>query len=296
MGEIHLAKLFPWLHKETDATQNVTANLHAYSQMILPEIFQLLETDENGLVGCEAKERLKEYGLNEISAERPPTWYELLVRSYINPFNILLTVLCIITYFLDDIDGTIIIAIMVALSVGIRFIQEFRSNLSAEKLKSMVSTKATVIRRGDSRSPAAKIEIPFEYIVPGDIIFLSAGDMLPADVFLISSKELFVSQSALTGEAMPVEKFDIPIYKQSKAKNLLDTPNMCFTGTNVLNGTAHAVVVATGNHTYFGSMAKTIIGHRPLTSFDIGINKVSWLLIRFMFVMGPGCFSAQWPD
>jgi len=287
-----LAKFFLWFspRKGTESTKSVTENLRKYSQMMSPEVLQLLETDRCGLVGSEAKERLREYGLNEISTEKPPTWYQLLLRSYLNPFNILLTVLMIITYFLDDIDGTLIIGVMVALSVGIRFIQEFRSNLSAEKLKSMVSTKAVVIRRGDSKSPPTKIEIPFEDIVPGDIIFLSAGDLLPADVFLISSKELYVSQSALTGEALPVEKYDLPMGKENTAKDLLDTPNMCFTGTNVLNGTGLAVVLATGDKTFFGSMAKTIIGHRPMTSFDIGINKVTWLLIRFMFIMVPVVF------
>lgn len=291
--QTYLAKFFPkfFSGKEEKSTKNVTEHLREYSQMITPEVLQFLETNENGLIGSEAKERLKEYGLNEVSYEKPPTWYELLLRSYVNPFNILLTLLGFITYFLDDIDGTIIIAVMVILSVGIRFIQEFRSHLSAEKLKSMVSTRATVIRRGDAQSPSEKIEIPFEYIVPGDIIFLSAGDMLPADVVLISSKELSISQSALTGEAMPVEKFEIPVSKElPPSANLLDTPNMCFMGTNVLNGTGLAVVVATGDHTFFGSMAKNITGYRPLTSFDIGINKVSWLLIRFMFVMVPIVF------
>jgi len=270
--------------------KNLTDKLLAYSKMILPEIFQDLETDEHGLVGYEVKERQKKYGLNEISYERPPTWYELLFRSYLNPFNVLLTLLGILSYFLGDTDATIIIAVMVALSVGIRFIQEFRSNLAAEKLKSLVSMRATVIRRGDQGSPPTKIELPIQDLVPGDIIFLSAGDMLPADVYLISSKELVVSQSALTGEAMPVEKFELPINKIPVTTNLLEMPNMCFMGTNVLNGTATAVVVATGNETFIGSMAKHLVGYRPITSFDIGINKVSWLLIRFMFVMVPIVF------
>ena len=275
---------------ENHSTKKSTENLQKYPHMIAPEIFQFLETDENGLVSCEAKERLEKYGLNEISFEKPPTWYRLLLTSYVNPFNILVSILGFVTYLLDDIPGTIIIAAMVFLSVGIRFIQELRSNLAAENLKSMVSIKATVIRKGDSRSTSTRMEIPIQFIVPGDIVFLSAGDMLPADVFLISSKDLFVSQSALTGESMPVEKFDIPLSRKTTAATLIDTPNMCFMGTNVLNGTGLAVVIATGDNTFFGSMAKTITGYRPTTSFDIGINKVSWLLIRFMFVMVPVVF------
>jgi len=258
--------------------------------MIIPEVFEALETCTDGLIGYEAKDRLRIQGLNEISYEKPPSWYRLLFKSYINPFNILVSILGIIYYFLGDTDGTIIIAIMVALSVGIRFFQEFRSHIASEKLKAIVSTKATVIRRGDLMSPPAKIEIPIQYLVPGDIVFLSAGDMLPADVRLISSKELYVSQSALTGEAMPVEKFDLPVYVKRSTSNLLEMPHMCFMGTNVLNGVATGVVIATGDNTYFGSMAKNMTGSRPLTSFDIGINKVSWLLIRLMFFMAPIVF------
>lgn len=268
-------------------TQDALLN---YSQMIMEEVFQELDTDERGLLGSEARDRLEKYGLNQISFEKPPTWYALLIRSYVNPFNILLSVLGIFYYFFGDIDGAYIITAMVALSVGIRFYQEFRSNLAAEKLKALVSTKATVIRRGNLISPPVKFELPMQEIVPGDIIFLSAGDMLPADVFLISSKELSVSQSALTGETMPVDKFELPIYKTPESKNLIDMPHMCFTGTNVLNGTATAVVIATGDNTFFGSIAKKLSGYRPQTAFDIGINKVSWLLIRLMFVIVPIVF------
>ena len=273
-----------------NAQKKVSENLLRYSQMITPEIFEAFETSDCGLVGGEARERLETYGLNEVSYKLPSAWYYLLFKSYANPFNILLTILGIIYNFLGDTNGALIILVMVSLSVGIRFFQEFRSTLAAEKLKAMVSTKATVIRRGDMESPPVKLELPIQQIVPGDIIFLSAGDMLPADVYLISSKELYVSQSALTGESMPVEKSDMSVSKKPASSNLLDMPHMCFVGTNVLNGTATGVAIATGDNTFFGSMAKTISGSRPLTSFDVGINKISWLLIRFMFVMVPFVF------
>jgi len=262
--------------------------LLAYSRMPLEDVFATLQTNQTGLVGSEARERLERYGLNEISHEKPPTWYELLFRSYANPFNLLLSALCVIYYFTGDIDGTLIIMIMVTVSVLIRFFQEYRSHIAAEKLKAMVKTRATVIRRADEFSPPTKIELPMEDLVAGDVIFLSAGDMLPADVRVIFSKELYVSQSALTGEAMPIEKSEKSTL--SEGKSLLDAPNLCFMGTNVLNGTATAVILATGNHTFFGSMAKKISGYRPMTSFDIGINKVTWLLIRFMFAMVPIVF------
>ena len=286
-------KIYSWFHPldVTDASNKILSeNLLKYSRKNINEVFTDLETENDGLVACEAKEKLEKYGWNEISHEKPPTWYHLLFKSYWNPLNILLTVLGVISYILGDTDGMLIIAVMVALSVGIRFVQEFRSNLAAEKLKALVSTKATVIRRGDYRSPPVKYDIPMKNLVPGDVIFLSAGDMIPADVRLISSKELFVSQSALTGEAMPVEKYDKLTDKESSITNPIDMPNLCFVGTNILNGTATAVILTTGNNTYFGSMAKTIAGYRPLTGFDIGVNKVTWLLIRFMFVMVPVVF------
>ncbi len=268
----------------------VAENLRAYSQMILPEVFLEFETDEHGLTNLDADERLETQGPNEIAYEQPPSWYNLLFHSYVNPFNILVTILGFIYYFLGDKDGTIIIAVMVSLSVGIRYIQEFRSNRAAEKLKAMVSTKATVFRRADHISPPVKLELPMEDLVCGDVIFLSAGDMLPADVRLITTKELYVSQSSLTGEAMPVEKFELPMNQTPEAANLLDMPNICFMGTNVLNGTATAVIIGTGNKTFFGSITKNLTDYRPLTSFDVGINKVSWLLIKFMFAMVPVVF------
>jgi len=284
--------VFGYFHKNNkmDNQKHLTENLLKYSQMSITEILQVFESNDSGLINYQTKERLEKYGLNDISREHPPAWYELLLRSYANPFNVLLTILGFVYYFLGDIDGTYIITIMVFLSISIRFIQEMRSTIAAEKLKAMVNTTAAVIRRGDYNSPSIKMEISMQKLVPGDIIFLSAGDMLPADVRLISSKELLVSQSALTGEAMPVEKFDTLQNGQSTTNNVFEMKNLCFMGTNVLNGTATALIVATGNDTYFGSMAKTLSGYRPLTSFDLGINKVTWLLIRFMCVMVPLVF------
>jgi Mg2+-importing ATPase len=130
--------------------------------------------------------------------------------------------------------------------------------------------------------------VPIEELVPGDIVHLSAGDMIPADIRLLAAKDLFVSQSALTGEALPVEK--VAVAAAPPAGTLPDLPTICFMGTSVVSGTATGVVVATGNRTYFGSMASSVLGPRPLTAFDRGVNQVSWLLIRFMLVMVPVVF------
>ena len=278
----------PVLSKIPNSHKESTTSLLLFSHLPIDEVFQHLETDGHPLSEEESANRLKQYGLNEIAHDRPPSWPFLLLRNFTNPFIALLLILAIISFFLGDIDAVIIITIMVFISVGIRFTQEFKSNRAAEKLKALVSTKATVLRsQGDGKEPK-KEEVDIKVLVPGDIICLSAGDMLPADVRLVSAKGLYVSQAALTGESLPIEKDES--LKAEEGDNPLEMPNMCYMGTNVLNGVATAIVVKTGNQTFFGSMAKSIIGHRPLTSFDIGVNKVSWLLIQFMLVMVPIVF------
>ncbi len=179
-----------------------------------------------------------------------------------------------------------------------RFIQEYRSGRAAEALKAMVRTTATVWRRVSAGTSSAPREIPMRELVVGDIVQLSAGDMIPADLRLIESRDLFISQAVLTGEALPVEKYDTlgaiseksAMATASQDADMLDLPSICFMGTNVVSGTATAVVVATGQRTYFGSLAKAIVGSRAQTSFDRGINSVSWLLIRFMLIMVPVVF------
>ena len=184
---------------------------------------------------------------------------------------------------------------MVLASGLMRFWQEHRSAKAAEALKAMVRTTAAVLRREQMGTQARVREIPMRELVVGDIIQLSAGDMIPADIRLIESRDLFISQAVLTGEALPVEKYDTLGAVQEKSakalaadqQDLLDLPNICFMGTNVVSGTATAVVVATGARTYFGSLARSIVGSRSQTAFDRGVNSVSWLLIRFMLVMVP---------
>lgn len=166
-----------------------------------------------------------------------------------------------------------------------------------------MSTTATVIRRSRQGTEGQRREVPISELVPGDIVALSAGDMIPADVRLLSSKDLFVSQAVLTGESLPVEKYDTlgsvvekraDVQMESDQVNALDIPTVCFMGTNVVSGTGMAVVVSTGDRTYFGSLAKNIVGKRVLTSFEKGVNWVSYLLIIFMAVMVPIVFLIQW--
>ncbi len=257
------------------------------------EFLAQLETTEQGLSAEEVKDRLLANGLNEIAHEKAPRWYVQFLEAFLNPFIGVLIVLAIISSITDviiqapadrDYTTVIVISIMVMLSAMLRFIQEFRSNQAAEKLKSMVKTTATVLRQGEEKQ-----EIDIKKLVSGDIILLSAGDMIPADVRILHSKELFVSQAMLTGEALPVEKTETADRGANK-KSPLELNNVCFMGTNVVSGTAQAAVVNTGGDTYFGSLSKTLVGKRAETSFDRGVNSVSWLLIKFMLVMVPLVF------
>ncbi|HBV40025.1 MAG TPA: magnesium-translocating P-type ATPase [Erwinia sp.] len=271
-----------------------------------------LNTQRHGLTTHEASERLLEYGRNEIATEKAPHALIQLAKAFHNPFIWILIALAGISFCTDyllplrqgeetDLTGVIIMLIMVALSGLLRFWQEHRTNKAAEALKSLVRTTATVIRRSSENVAPVRMEVVLQEVVPGDIIFLSAGDMIPADVRLLTSKDLFISQASLSGEAVPVEKYVTPPWNQEEG-DLLDRPDICLMGTNVASGTATAVVVATGDQTWFGSLAKSVTGSRPLTSFDRGVNSVSWLLVRFMLVMVPvvlfinGFTKGNWTD
>jgi Mg2+-importing ATPase len=268
--------------------EKLSKTLSHFSDLNPSELYSNLHSREDGLTAFEAERKLRKYGLNVALHDKPPTASALFFKNFTNPFVVLLILLSITSFFLQEFDAVIIIVTMVAISIFIRFIQEFRSHNAAEKLKELVSTKATLLRKEDLSSKSNAIDIDIKNIVPGDILHLSAGDMIPADIRILTSKDLHISQAALTGEAFPVEKQAANSLK--KEGSLLDTPNLCFMGTNVLNGSATAIVLKTGNETYFGSMAKSITNYRPLTSFDLGLNKVTWLLIRVMLVIAPLVF------
>ncbi|MGP2728165.1 P-type ATPase, partial [Serratia marcescens] len=265
-----------------------------------------LKCNRNGLTQDDADERLEQFGANQVAHDKAPHALIQLIKAFNNPFIFVLMVLAAISFFTDywlprqsgeetELTGVIIILIMVTLSGLLRFWQEYRTNKAAEALKSMVRTTATVLRRSSYSAHPLTLEVPIRELVPGDIIQLSAGDMVPADVRLIASRDLFISQAILTGEAIPIEKYDAMGSVAQKSSEgevssenaLLELSNVCLMGTNVASGTATAVVVATGGRTYFGSLAKSIVGSRAQTAFDRGVNSVSWLLIRFMLVMVP---------
>ncbi len=290
---VHYSKLLLhhlfFLHRSKEKPgipEAIKNKLISDSQKDTGELFKMLSSSPLGLTKKLVKKRLKRDGFNEIVSEKPKSWYEVLFTNVTNPFVLLLLALGILSWILGNIPGVIIIMVMVAMGVAIRFVQEFRSNQAAVKLKALVSTKATVIRGGEKEE---REEISFKDLVVGDVVCLSAGDMIPADLRIFSAHDLFISASALTGESRPCEKFS-DVQKEEKETALLDLKNICFLGTNVVSGIGKGVVIATGSKTYFGSIAHAITAKRPLTSFDIGINKVSFLLIKVMLCMVPVVF------
>lgn len=264
----------------------------------LGKLLTSLDTRRKGLTGTQSRTRLKQYGFNEITYGQPSQWYLQLLSSFNSPFVYLLVGLALVSYLTEDLRATILLTLMVALSGGLRFVQEYRSSQAAEKLKAMVSVTATVSRLSDFSERERRKEIPIKFLVPGDIVHLSAGDMIPADVRLVTAKDLFVSQAILTGESAPIQKHDTLGNQEEKiafayyhhSPDPLDTPTVCFMGTTVVGGTARAVVVATGTQTYLGSLTRNIVGKRALTSFEVGVNGVSWLLIGFIVIMMPTVF------
>jgi len=304
------------------ATQDTKLSMRAAreSQHTLATTLSNVKASREGLTELDAVGRLQREGFNEVAHDKPPHALIQFLQALNNPFIYVLLILAGISFFTDfwlaerageegDLTKVIIIMTMVTLSSTLRFWQEHRSAKSAEALKAMVRTTATVLRREQPGKKPVLREVPMRELVAGDIVQLSAGDMIPADIRLIESRDLFISQAVLTGEALPVEKYDTLGDVAAKSagasndpSNLLDLQNICFMGTNVVSGTAKAVVVATGPRTYFGSLANAIVGSRVQTAFDRGVNSVSWLLIRFMLVMVPVVFllngfsKGDWSD
>lgn len=245
-------------------------------------ILKNLNTSLDGLSEEEANDRLKQTGANIIVTEKKSNIILQVVNRFKDPLTLLMMFLVLVAIITNEISAAIIIIVIVLISVSLDFLQEDKSNKAAEKLKKMVSIKASVLRNSIIK------EIPLEELVPGDIVHLAAGDMVPADVRLLSAKTLAINQATLTGESMPVYKnADIDT---ANVSNPIDLSNICLMGSNVISGTAQAVVVLTGKNTYLGALAKKVSSQRVLTSFDKGVNEFTWLMIHFMMIMTPAVF------
>ena len=272
--------------KRDDGHIRVSPRLIQAAAASSAEVLAQLQTQVEGLGEAEAEHRLEEYGPNVVADEDRYTRLKLFVKACLNPLVILLSVLAIISFATaqtasDNVSGVLMVA-MVILGVSLRFVQEARADAAAAKLKAMIRVTATVVRAGTAR------EIPLAELVPGDIVQLCAGDMLPADVRILSCKDLFLTQASLTGESFPVEKFDAP--ERLEGRTPLELNNICFLGTSVESGAATAVVVETGVRTYLGAMASVISRPAPPTSFDRGVAGFTFLMMEFMGVMVPLVF------
>jgi Mg2+-importing ATPase len=280
------SSLLPKNFKHADGCIEVSPRLTRIAAADQGDLFAELKTAENGLTEAEAQLRLSEYGPNALGDEQRFPRLRLFIKACLNPLVILLSALATITFATaqsrSDNAGGVLMLIMVVLGVSLRFFQEARADAAAAKLKAMIHVTATVIRDGKER------EIPLAELVPGDLIRLAAGDMIPADIRLLSCRDLFLTQASLTGEAFPVEKFDPP--DEVTGKPPLELRNVCFLGTSVESGSASAAVVETGRKTYLGSMASAITQGPPPTRFDRGLTNFTWLMIYFMGVMVPAVF------
>ncbi len=241
------------------------------------DVLLKLNSDLRGLSAEEAEKRLDEYGLNELAHSKTLGFWADIINRCRSPLVIQLLIIAFVSVFIGEIKSTIIVSAMVLLSVGLSYILDRRSSNAVESLGKRVQSSVLLIRDGK------EIEIPMSEVVPGDIVLLNAGSIIPADLRLISAKDFFVSQSVLTGESMPIEKKAEEVNLDSGF--VFELQNACFQGSNVLSGTARGVVVNTGTRTYFGSISEKLTQKRDETSFDKGVKSFTWLMIRFMVVM-----------
>ena len=255
------------------------------------EFIKKYNTNLNGLSSTKAQEHINTYGLNEVKQAKPKKWYNYFLESLFSPFNSILLGITLVLFYTDVLlpetpsyANIVVIIVLVLISSILEFFEEYRSNKAAEKLKELVATKSNVIRDGQ------KIQIPVKEVTIGDIVVLSAGDMIPADLRILEAKDLYVGQSSLTGESDAVKKQVDTNISLEEIDNLSDLDNICFMGTNVISGSAKGVVIKTADNTYFGKVAYTISTGKPKTSFQKGIESISKLLIKFMLILIPLVF------
>jgi P-type Mg2+ transporter len=245
-------------------------------------LYAKFTTSANGLTGTEALARLGRYGPNVIAKDQRRGLLILMWRAVLNPLVVLLAVLAGISFATGDPRAGIVMSTMIVLGVGLKLIQEAKAENAATKLKAMITVTATVVRDGSPQ------EIAVSQLVPGDIVQLAAGDMIPADVRILTAKDLFVIQGSLTGESFPVEKFEV---EQDKAMaDPIELTCIGFLGTSVESGSATALVLATGKETFLGGIAHSLSVEPTETTFDKGIARFTWLMLRFILVMVPLVF------
>lgn len=255
------------------------------------EFIKTYKINENGLSSNEAEKRISQYGLNEVKQAKPKKWYHYFLESLFSPFNIILLLITLILIYTDIIlpeipsyANIIVILILVSASTLLDFFEEYRSNKAAEKLKELVATTATVLRN------SKEVQIPIKDLTIGDIVILSAGSMIPADLRILEAKDLYLGQSALTGESDSVKKSSQSELTLEDIDSITDLDTICLMGTNVISGSGKGVIIKTADNTYFGKVAHTLTNGKPKSTFQKDIEGISKLLIRFMLIMIPLVF------
>jgi Mg2+-importing ATPase len=263
---------------------NLSPELLELATLTAAQALERLHSAAAGLAAPEVEARRAQYGSNVIAHQDHAPFAVQLLRRLLNPLNLMLLALAAVSLATGESEAAAIIFLMVVLSLTLAILQERRSDHAAARLRAMVHTTVMVVRQGE---PAAA-ELPLEQLVPGDIVHLSAGDMVPGDLRLIAAKDTFVDQASLTGKALPVEKHAEP--HAAPPAEIGALTNICLMGTTVVSGSATGVIAFTGGRAYFGGLASAISATRVLTSFDKGINRFAWLMIRFILVMAPLVF------
>lgn len=289
-----LPKHLPLTFRREGPQAQVMESVREAAVLDTAEVYARFASRPEGLSNQEAATRWAEYGPNVLSRDYRPGVVLLFWRAVLNPLVILLGVLALISFTTGDVRAGTVMACMIGLGVGLKLLQEVRADQAAAKLKAMISVQSTVVREGTAR------EIAVSQLVPGDVVLLTAGDMIPADVRILHAKDLFIAQSALTGETYPVEKFERE--QQPTGKSPVELSSLAFLGSSVESGSATAVVVATGDATYLGGMAKLLSEPTEESAFEKGIAQFTWLMVRFVLVLAPlvfvinGLTKGSWAD
>ncbi|MEG0255458.1 MAG: magnesium-translocating P-type ATPase [Vagococcus sp.] len=272
--------------KKSMANGNKNSELKKLSKLSDRELMMEFRTSPNGLTTDDASNRLEEFGENKVDMQKPDAWYIVFVKAFMDPFIYVLTGLLVVSALTKDYEAVVVMALMIVVSAVIRFTQDFKAQKESLALQNLVKHTCAVKREGEIN------ERPMEDVVPGDIVYLSAGDMIPADSVLIWTKDLFVNQSSLTGESMPVEKYETAKNQQEILEDVsaIDLSNLIFMGTDVLSGQGEAIILKTGQQTFFGDIAKHASTKREMTNFDRDLNHISKLLLRMVSILFPIVF------
>lgn len=272
--------------KKEETNVNKSDDLKHLSTLTDRELMMDLRTSPEGLSSEDAKMRLEEFGENKVAVQKPKPWYVVFIKSFMDPFTYVLAGLLVVSALTKDYEAVVVMGLMILISAIIRFTQDYKAQKESTSLQDLVKHTSAVKRDGEVK------ERPMEDIVPGDIVYLSAGDMIPADSVLIWTKDLFVNQSSLTGESMPVEKLEAGKMKQpdDDAHSAIDLHNLVFMGTDVLSGQGEAIILKTGQDTFFGDIAKSASMSREMTSFDKDLNRISKLLLKMVTILFPIVF------